>query len=126
MEMGFEVCDVRRPWAAVSRITSKGNRVVFGAKEDDNYIQHVESGKKIKMRKKGGAYVVDVALVGSGQTTEITIDSAAEEPVCPREWAKEFDMIKVKEGEEMKLVSANSGKISHYGRRKVIFEAPVF
>ena len=46
--------------------------------------------------------------------------------MCPQEWAKEFDMIKVEEGEEMKLVSANGGKISHYGKRKVIFEAPVF
>ena len=126
VEMGFEVCDVRRPLAAVSRMTSKGNRVVFGPGEEDNYIQHVESGKKIKMRKKGGAYVVDVVLVGSGQTAEITIDSAAEEAVCPAEWANEFDMTRVKEGEEMSLVSANGGKIKHYGRRKVIFEAPVF
>ena len=126
MEMGFEVCDVRRPLAAVSRMTSRGNRVVFGPEEEDNYIQHVESGKKIKMRKKGGAYVVDVVLLGSGQKTEITIDSAAEESVCPAEWANEFEMTKVKEGEEMSLVSANGGKINHHGRRKVIFEAPVF
>ena len=57
---------------------------------------------------------------------QITIGSAAEDAVCPQVLAKEFDMIKVKEGDEMKLVSANGGKISHYGRRKVIFEAPVF
>ena len=55
MEMGFEVCDVRRPLAAVSRMTSRGNRVVFGPEGEDNYIQHVESGKKVMMRKKGGA-----------------------------------------------------------------------
>ena len=126
MEMGFEVCDVRRPLAAVSRMTSKGNRVVFGPKEEDNYIQHVESGKKIMMRKKGGAYVVDVMLVGSGKKTEITIDSAAEEAVCPEEWASEFETTQVKKGEEMSLVSANGGKIKHFGKRTVIFEAPVF
>ena len=124
--MCFEVCDVRRPLAAVSRMTSKGNRVVFGPGEEDNYIQHVESGKKIKMRKKGGAYAVDVVLRGSGRKAEITIDSAAEESVCPAEWANEFEMTKVREGEEMSLVSANGGKIKHYGRRKVVFEASVF
>ena len=126
MEMGFEVCDLRRPLAAVSRITSKGNRVVFGPDDEDNYIFHVESGKNIKMRPKGGASVVDVLLVGSGRTTKITIDSAAVEAACPAEWAAEFDMIKVKEGKEMSLVSANGGKIKHYGRRKVTFEAPAF
>ena len=76
-------------WSLCLRCDNDVSTICFGPKEEDNYIQHVESGKKIKMRKKGGAYVVDVALVGSGQTTEITIDSAAEEPVCPREWAKE-------------------------------------
>ena len=111
MEMGFEVCDVRRALAAVSRITSKGNRVAFGPEEDDNYIQNVKSGQKIKMRKKGGAYVVDVVLVGSGKKTEITIDSAAEEAVCPEEWASEFETTRLKKGEEMSLVSANGGKI---------------
>ena len=126
MEMGFEVCDVRRALAAVSRITAKGNRVAFGPEEDDNYIQNVKSGKKIKMRKKGGAYVVDVVLVGSGRKTEIKIVSAAEVAVCPEEWVSEFETTRLKKGEEMSLVNANGGKIQHFGRRKVIFEAPVF
>ena len=100
--------------------------MAFGPEEDDNYIQNVKSGKEIKMRKKGGVYVVDVVLVGSGKKTEITIDSAAEEAVCPEEWASEFETTRLKKGEEMSLVSANGGKIKHFGKRKVIFEAPVF
>ena len=126
MEMGFEVCDVQRALAAVSRITAKGNRVAFGPETEDNFIENVKTGQKIQMRKKGGAYVVDVALVGSGQKTEITIDSAAEESVCPEDWAKEFETTKLQVGEEMTLVSANGGTINHYGKRKVIFEASVF
>ena len=100
--------------------------MVFGPEENGNYIQNVGNGKRIQMRRKGGVYVVDVALVGSGQKAEITIDSAAEESVCPEGWAKEFETTKLKEGEEMTLVSANGGKINHYGRRKVNFEASVF
>ena len=126
MEMGFQVCDVKRALAAVSRIAAKGNRVSFGPEEDDNYIQNVKTGKRIKMRRKGGAYVVDVVLVGSGRKTEIAIDSAVEEPVCSKDWSQEFEMAELLKGEEMTLVSANGGKINHYGKRKVIFEAPVF
>ena len=57
MEMGFEVFDVRRALAAVSRITSKGNRVAFGPEEDDNYIQNVKSGKKQSKCGKGVAHM---------------------------------------------------------------------
>ena len=52
----------------------------------------------------------------------MTIDSAADESVCPEDWGDMFQLVKVKEGEEMKLVNANGGKIAHYGRRDVIFE----
>ena len=77
--MIFEVCDVHRALASVACITAKGNRVVFGAAGEDDYILHVASGKKINMRKKGRAYVIDVAMAETGQAAEITVDSAAEE-----------------------------------------------
>ena len=55
MEMGFEVCDVRRALAAVSRITSRGNRVVFGENEGEDHTAHAKTGKKMMvMRRKGG------------------------------------------------------------------------
>lgn len=91
--------DVRKALAAFSRITTKGNRVAFGPLEEDNYIQHVNSGQRMQMRKKG---------------------------VCPEAWAKEFETTKLKEGDEMTLVSANGGKKNRYGRRKVTFEAAFF
>ena len=53
MEMGFEVCDVRKALAAVSRITAKGNRVAFGPETEDNFIENVKTGQKSLMRKKG-------------------------------------------------------------------------
>ena len=72
--------------AAVSKITAKCNKVVFGMGEEESYIENVSDGKKIMMRKKGGVWVVDVVL-RDGTKTEITIDSAAEESVCPKDWA---------------------------------------
>ena len=126
LEMGFEVTDVKRALAAVSRITSKGNVVVFGEKEGEDYIEHAQTGRRIMMRRKNGAYVVDARLVGSGEAVEIYVDSAAEESVCPRDWAKEFGMTAVAKGKEMKLAGANGSRIGHYGKRMIKVEAPVF
>ncbi len=46
--------------------------------DGESYIQNVATGKKIEMRKKGRAYVIDV-VTENGRKEEITIDSAAEE-----------------------------------------------
>ena len=54
-----------------------------------------------------------------GVATEITVDSAAEESVCPLHWAEQFGLEPVPKGREMKLVNASGGKIAHWGSRKV-------
>jgi hypothetical protein len=42
------------------------------------------------LRSNGtGSYLMDVSLVG-GDETEITVDSGAEENVCPWEWGSLF------------------------------------
>ena len=56
---------------------------MFGPNENDNYIQNVGSGNKIYMRKQRGSFVVD-GQFGDGQWKQITVDSAAEEAVCPK------------------------------------------
>lgn len=58
-----------------------------------------------------------------GVITEITVDSAAEESVCPRGWADQFGLHPVTKGQELKLVNASGGKIHHYGSRKVAIQA---
>ena len=55
--------------------------------------------------------------------TEVTVDSAAEESVCPLNWAKQFGLTPVAKGCEMGLVNASGGKISHLGSRKVVMHA---
>ena len=54
-----------------------------------------------------------------GVTTEITVDSAAEESVCPFWWAEDFGMKAVEPGKEMKFVNASGGRIAHWGARRV-------
>ena len=54
-----------------------------------------------------------------GVQAEITVDSAADESVCPRQWAAHFGT--GPKERDLKLVNASGGPIAHYGSRKVAF-----
>ena len=55
-----------------------------------------------------------------GVRTEITVDSAADESVCPRGWAAHFGTDPVER--KLQLVNASGGPIGHYGSRQVAFQ----
>ena len=63
--MEFQVSEVRKPLAAVWRIAEKGNRVCFGPAVEDNFVENIESGDKMFMRRVGGSYVLDVDFVAA-------------------------------------------------------------
>jgi hypothetical protein len=50
---------------------------------------------------------------------EITIDSAAEESVCPRAWAEAFGTKPV--NKKMRFINASGGEMGHYGERTASF-----
>ena len=86
MCLGFQVADVKKPLISVKRIVEKGNYVSFGPAEEDNYILNKESGDKMYLKPNGkGSYLMVVGMKGGGRE-EITVDSGAEESVCPKEW----------------------------------------
>ena len=117
--LSFQVTDVRKPLLAVTRIAEKGNVVQFGPSEGDNFIRNKLSGNKILLRKKGGSYIMDVSFGEKGEEwIEITVDSAAEESVCPHGWGNQFGINGVEQ--KLNLVNASGGKIQHYGERKVV------
>ena len=62
VEIEFQVCDVTKPLVAVRRLEEMGNKVHFGPKAEDNYIEK-STGEWIQMRKKNGSYVIDVDFV---------------------------------------------------------------
>ena len=118
MGMTFQVADVQKPLVAVKRITEKGNWVVFGPGKEDNYIENKQTGDRMILTPNGcGAYVMDVTFLG-GERTKITVDSGAEESVCPWDWGhEEFGM---READQwMMFRNANGGNIEHYGARDV-------
>ena len=55
---------------------------------------------------------------------EITVDSGAQESVCPVEWGKEFETKAA--AETMRLVNAGAGTIRHAGSRRVTFKSVGF
>ena len=55
-------------------------------------------------------------------TEEITIDSAAEESVCPREWGQR-DYETKEPARRMKFVNASGGAMGHYGERHATLRA---
>ena len=60
--------------------------------------------------------------IGDSQK-EITVDSAAEESVCPRGWATEWGIKPVDKANRMNFVSASGAPIEHYGQRDVVVKA---
>ena len=124
MEMAFifQVAGVSKPLVSVKRVTEMGNAVCFGPEKEDNFIYHKASGNKVLLRKTSkGSYMLDVSFV-DGTKTEITVDSGAEESVCPWEWGKQFQVSNPKKW--MTFRAAGGENIEHFGEREVRLKSP--
>jgi hypothetical protein len=122
MCLGFQVADVKKPLISVKRIVEKGNYVSFGPKTDDNFILNKDSGDKMMLKSNGkGSYLMDVCFVG-GERTEITVDSGAEENVCPWGWGEQFEVKPANTW--MNFRNASGGFIEHFGKRDVLVKSP--
>ena len=122
MCLGFQVADVKKQLISVKRIVEKGNVVSFGPTKEDNFILNKVTGDKKMLTSSGkGSYLMNVSLVGGGKT-EITVDSGAEENVCPWGWGEHFE---VKPADRwMSFKNAGGGSIEHYGERDVLVSSP--
>ena len=102
-------------------MTEKGNIVQVGPRPSDNFIK-TEDGLRIPLEENGrGSYLLNVEFVGGGNGT-ITVDSGAEDSVCPKDWAKQFGVEKA----DTKFVfrDASGNRIQHHGARKVKVISP--
>ena len=53
---------VRKPLAAASKITAKGDRIVLDDENSLSYIENKATGTKIPLRIENGVYVMEVAV----------------------------------------------------------------
>ena len=96
----------------------KGNFVIFGPKLGDSCILHPESGNRLPLAYDGvGSWVMDVTMNGQ-DPTPITVDSGAQESVCPVEWGKDFGLVNPEPGWIPFRTASGSG-MNHYGQRSV-------
>ena len=109
-----------------------------GEEADECFIKHKQSGRKVMLQKKRVSYVLKVEFVRETKDEKgvvaweslgvgaITVDSGAEESVCPLGWGATFGMKVVAPGRELKMINAGGGRMKHYGSRKVDFKASGF
>ena len=121
MQIKFQVADVKKPLLSVKRVVDKGNVVAFGPKGEDSFIQNPKLGYRLPLRvTEGGSYMLDMTFP-DGSTSAITVDSGAEENVCPRSWGSQFGL---QRSTPRNFRSASGENIKHHGSREVMFTSP--
>ena len=122
MDITFQVAEAKKPLLSVRRVIESGNSVHFGPGDRDNFIQNMIDGRRIYMHKRGeGSYIMAVNMPGVGPT-EITVDSGAEESVCPWSWGVHFGTRPCERS--MNLLDAQGNSIAYYGTRTVLVVDP--
>ena len=53
----FQIAAINKPLVSVSKLVDEGYEVVF--KEEESYILHIETGKKILLKRERGVFVID-------------------------------------------------------------------
>ena len=119
--MIFHLTDAKRMLASVDKIVKAENKVEFGPKEEDNFIQNTATGEKIMLKKENGVYTMKVLVKVGGRNLNCTIvvDSGASECVMPKEWFPELPVMSPKKG--IKFAGANGKDLGNYGRKLVEF-----
>ena len=92
--------------------------------EKGSYIINDKTGDRLELKENGkGSYVMDVDFVGGGKG-RITVDSGAEENVCPVDWGQKFKVnTKVP---AIRFRGADGNSIRHHGERLVVVTSEGF
>ena len=60
----FQVAGVEQPLVSVSQLARTGHRVEFGT--DEGWIVHQQSGRRIRLLRTGGVYVLEMLVRDAG------------------------------------------------------------
>ena len=67
----FQVAGVERPLVPVSQLARTGHRVEFGV--DDGQIIHEQSGRRIRLQRTGGVYLLRMMVRDSGAAEAVPV-----------------------------------------------------
>ena len=85
-------------------------------------IRAVEEGE-VEEQTIGGVWTISQVNAGAKKVQlegEVTIDSAAEESVCPKDWAQMFPTQTPRSW--LKFANASGGRMAHYGTKRVLLD----
>ena len=115
----FNVANVSKPLAAAVKVAEAGNLIVMHPDESKCFIQNLESGERMQMRKDRGTFVFDVVYEDTKETGTVTLDSGAGVSVWPRAKVKEGTLLPKKPG--LKMIAANGTEIRNEGQKVIKF-----
>ena len=66
--MKFQICDISKSLASVSRIVEAGHRVIFDIPEAGSYIENRQTGERTYLRQERGLYLLDAWVMPNQET----------------------------------------------------------
>ena len=117
-EMVFNIEDVKKPVASAVKVCDAGNRIVMDPDPQKCYVEKVDTGERMKIRRENGTFVIDVQFV-NGDYGAITLDSGAGVNVWPKQKLQDGKIMPKKEG--LRMVAANGTDIQNYGQKEIKF-----
>lgn len=118
--MRFNVASVKKPLASAAKVVEAGNKISMGPLPEDNYIENLQTGEKLKIRVDKGTYVFDVEYA-NGENGTITLDSGAGVNVWPKDLLEELPLMAKEPG--LRMTAANGTVIENLGTKLVQFRA---
>ena len=107
----FNVTDVVRPLVSAVRICDAGNRIVMDPDPEQSYVENLNTGERIKLRRDKGTFVFDVQYSCNGEMDTVTL--------WPKHKLPEVELLPKKEG--LKMIAANGTPIQNLGQKIVKF-----
>ena len=72
--------------------------------------------------RERGIYSIEGTFPGDKNPVKVTVDSGAEDSVCPLDWGKQFGL--KTNADKITFRAANGTAIQHHGDREVMVESP--
>ena len=119
----FNVANVAKPLASAVKVAEVGNIIVMHPHPEKCFIQNIETGERMRLRKDRGTYVFDVIYEDNGEQGKVTLDSGAGVSVWPKDLLKKVKLEPKQKG--LRMVAANGTEIKNEGQKVIKFRGVI-